>query len=184
MGSIPTPESGTRPPVVVLGAAVHPDGRPSPALERRVRHGVRCFRERNASALVFTGGRGRHPPAEARVMRDLAVAAGIARNRIVLEESSRCTLDSAESCAALIRSAGWQEALIVTDRYHLPRTLGLFYCFGIRGRGSAPALPANRSERRYWRWMLLRECLAVPWNLLRLAGRRVLRRRLQFRSSG
>jgi len=172
MGSIPAPVHDGHPPVVVLGAAVYPDGTPSPALRRRVLHGIECFRRSNAAALILTGGRGRHPPSEARVMASLARTCGIDSDRIVLEESSHSTLDSAEACAELIQSAGWQRALVVTDRYHLPRTLSLFYCFGIRARGSAPAAA---SGERYGSWMILRELLAVPWNLLRLALRKIRR---------
>ena len=123
MGPIPPPASGLQPPIVVLGAAVRPGGKPSPALRRRVLHGIACFHRTNAAALVFTGGRGRHPPSEARVMQALAIAHGIDAGRIVLEESSRSTLDSAEICAGIIKSAGWRQALVITDGYHLPRTL-------------------------------------------------------------
>ncbi|HHP7234453.1 MAG TPA: YdcF family protein [Desulfobacterales bacterium] len=181
MGSIPQPTANAQPPVVVLGAGVRPGGRPSQTLQRRVLHGIRCFREHNAAALIFTGGRGRHPPSEARVMQAVACSHGIDPGQMVLEESSRSTLDSAEACADIIRSAGWRQAWIVTDRYHLPRSLFLFQCFGIRAQGSAPAVSATASGGWHWRWMILRECLAVPWNLLRLVPR-IARRRIRLRT--
>lgn len=176
MGSIPPPASGRQPPIVVLGARVLPGGQPSPALKRRVLHGLQCFRQSDAAVLVFTGG-GDPPFSEARVMRAVAVANGVRSDRIVLEESSRSTLDSAEACAILIKAAGWRKALVVTERYHLPRALGLFYCFGVHARGSPPPIALKDCFRRPQLWMILRELLAIPWNLLRLALRKIHRRR-------
>ena len=63
--------------IVVMGAAVWPSGVPSPALKRRLDHGVFLWQKRYSENLLLTGGTGRFPPAEALVMRRLALAAGV-----------------------------------------------------------------------------------------------------------
>ena len=42
--------------IVVLGAAPLPDGRPGPAMVRRVERGVELYREGRAPWLLMTGG--------------------------------------------------------------------------------------------------------------------------------
>ena len=79
---------------IVLGAMVRPDGSPSPALARRVGHAVRLAHAGVVSHLLMTGGAVRHPVPEARIMRDLAVAAGNALHAPL-----------APSAAALLRAA-------------------------------------------------------------------------------
>ena len=51
--------------VVVLGAAVWPGERPSPALQRRIDRGVELWQAGRAPVLVPTGGLGRYPPSAA-----------------------------------------------------------------------------------------------------------------------
>ena len=42
--------------ILVLGAAQLLDGSPGPAIERRVRHAVACYRDGMALRLVMVGG--------------------------------------------------------------------------------------------------------------------------------
>ena len=60
--------------IVVLGAAVWEGGQPSPALKRRLLHGVKLWKEGNAKYIIVSGGIGKHPPSEAAVMKKLATA--------------------------------------------------------------------------------------------------------------
>jgi hypothetical protein len=61
---------------------------------------------------------------------------------------------------------GWATALVVTDRYHLPRTLLAFRSLGIYPLGSIPQ--GSRYSRRRWkRWYYpIREGLPYVWYIL------------------
>lgn len=163
--------------IVVLGAAVWPGRQPSPALQRRLMHAVDLMQRGYAAYLLVTGGVGKYPPTEAEVMEGLAVAHGIPRRRVLREEQATSTFESAMLCGAMLRQRGWSRVLVVTDRYHLPRTLLAFRSCGIRAVGSAaPGKPARRLRQRWYYY--LREGLAFLWYL----GRAVpvmLRRRGQ-----
>lgn len=160
--------------IIVLGAAVWPDGRPSPALERRLQHAADLFKTGTAQYLLLTGGLGRHPPSEACVMQQLAVAAGVPASQIIIEDQSHSTFDSALSCAHILQEKGWKEALLVTDGYHLPRALFTFRALNIAVAGSAPS--GNLLLRHNWkRWYTtyLREGMAFVWYGCRIVGRKM-----------
>jgi uncharacterized SAM-binding protein YcdF (DUF218 family) len=110
---------------------------------------------------------GQHPPAEAEVMRRIALAHGIASQHIVLEDQATSTLESALRCSALLRQRGWARALVVTDRYHLTRALLAFRGCGIAALGSAvPGTPTRHWRQRWYAYG--REGLALVWYLGRL----------------
>ena len=123
--------------IVVLGAALTPDGEPTPALRRRVAHGVRLFHESAAGVLLLSGGPTRHPRPEAAVMRALALDGGVPEGCIVVEDASVRTLHNATNTARILRERGWRRALLVTDSFHMPRALMTFRGFGVAARGSA-----------------------------------------------
>lgn len=145
------------------------DGRPSPALRRRVTHAVHLWHQGCSPRLLMTGGVGEHPPAEAEVMRQLALAAGVPAACILTELLATSTWDSARDCTAIIRQHGWSTALLVTDRYHLPRTLLAFRSFGLHVRGSAA--PGRYPSRRWWKAVHAwgREIIAYGWYVVRIS---------------
>ncbi len=162
--------------IVVLGAAVGADGRPGKALRRRVAEGVRRHEAGAAPVLLLSGGMGGGPgggvPAEAEAMRDLALAAGVAEARLVLETESRSTLENARCSARIMRARGWRRALVVTDAVHLPRTLLAFRALGIEAKGAA--VMGGARDEPLWTWPvhLAREALTFLWyGVLIAAGR-------------
>lgn len=145
--------------IVVFGAALRPDGTPSPALVRRIETAIAAARASDATLLV-TGGAVTAPLTEAAVMRDMLVAAGIAPARIVMEDQARTTLGSVRLCAPILRQYAAERIVICSDDYHLPRCRWLMRLAGFR---TAP-LPARASEIRLW--PRLREVIAVPVDTL------------------
>lgn len=136
--------------VVVLGCRVLPDGSAGPALVRRVAEGARLVREGRAGRLVLSGGQARSGVSEAGAALPHALEAGTPREVIVLEERSRTTEENAREVASLL---GDRElaVLVVTDAYHVPRSVRLFRKHfakvaghGVPGAGFARAKNALR----------------------------------------
>jgi len=152
--------------IVVLGARVLEGGLPSVALQRRVRHAVKLIQKGDAKWLLFSGGTGRHPPSEASVMKRLAQSYGISVNQIILDETATSTMQNAAACARIMQSHGWLTAMIVTDGYHLKRSLLAFRHFGIAAVGNSPK-DKNHGQVG-WRWWYLRarELFALLWYLI------------------
>ena len=159
--------------IVVLGAAVRPGGRPSPTLRRRTLHAIRQFEQGFSDFMIFTGGIGRYPPSEAEVMHRLAAEHGIPDDRLILEETAASTLDSAFACSRIIREKGWSTAFVVSDRYHLFRSVFLFRRLGVEAAGSAPKNGKPQMGPWRLRYAILREWIAFPWSLFRLYVRRI-----------
>jgi len=155
--------------IIVLGAAVWQGGKPSPALRRRTLCGADLACQGQGRTLLLSGGLGRYAPPEAHVMRQVALAAGVDADRIVLEDQATSTFWSAVYCARILRQYGWLTALIVSDRYHLPRAVFTFRCLGIAAMGRAVARqrPAMRLRRRLW--ANGREVVACIWYIFKIA---------------
>jgi len=117
--------------ILVLGAAQLLDGSPGPAIERRVRHAVACYRDGMALRLVMVGGCTATAVPEAETMASVARAAGVPAEAIHCELESTRTLENAARCREMMVAEGWRRALLVTDSFHMPRALYTFRAFGL-----------------------------------------------------
>ena len=132
--------------VVVLGAAMAAPGVPGPALRRRLEHGVTAFFAHDAAHLLVSGGIVGPPPAEAHMMRDLALARGVAAERIIVEDMARNTFENAVYAGRIMRERGWSRVIIVTDSHHLPRALYVFRRLGLKVTGEGVPRPSGTSR--------------------------------------
>lgn len=161
--------------VVILGAAVRPDGTPSRALHDRVMAALAWGERQDLPALyVPTGGVGRHGPAESTVMAGLLREAGVPPARILEEPTGTDTLSSVIACVRLLRAAGHAgPVMAATHRYHLPRSLALFRLAGLPADAVPPPPgPAATGGRRRWFWRL-REVPALPYDVALMAWARL-----------
>lgn len=123
--------------IVVAGCRVMPDGRPSPALERRVRRAVGLWKAGRAPLLVMTGGLGENPPTEAEAAARLAHSLGVPDAALVRESQSTTTAENAAFAARVVDA---RRVIVVSDTYHVLRCEWLFgrYFDEVRGVGSTP----------------------------------------------
>jgi uncharacterized SAM-binding protein YcdF (DUF218 family) len=159
--------------IVILGAAVWLGGRPSPKLARRTAEGARQWHAGAGRVVVPCGGTGRHPPAEAEVMRALLLAAGVPDAAIHPETASASTAQNLRNARAILRDLGIDRVCLVSDRWHLPRArliarrLGL----GVASSAAPPLLGGGARPLTQLRGAL-REIPAYLVALLTGAGQR------------
>ena len=162
--------------ILIFGAAVRPNGKPSVTLRRRVEAALACAEGQGEVQFIPTGAVGRFGPSEASVMAALLVGAGVAGERIRLEETGFDTLSSVRAVARLLRqdrSRG--PVMVATSAYHVPRCLILLGVFGIAAKPCVPRrVPGAASWRKRWYWRL-REVPALPYDVALALWLRVTR---------
>lgn len=165
------------PLIVIFGAAVRPDGTASEALLRRVGYGLEAAAEYPAAPVLCSGGASRPGRrSEASIMADLLLKDGVAPERLILDETSRDTLENAAAAAAEAARGGHTCVIACSDGYHLPRIQMLLRLMGVDSRPATPRRGPARAPLAHGIGMGLRETLAVPHNLAVLMARRVRRR--------
>ncbi len=156
--------------VIIFGAAVLPDGRPSPALARRIECAVRLADPSPGFYFIVTGGMGRFPPSEAEVMRDELIRRGIPASQILADDRSRNTRESILEVARILRSLPTmpRSNFVATDTYHEWRCRFLLRLLGVRTQHAklSSGFAANGFLR--WSFYYLREALAIPKDVFML----------------
>jgi uncharacterized SAM-binding protein YcdF (DUF218 family) len=158
--------------IVVLGARIGNDGRPSRALERRMQAAIALYHAGAAPLLLLSGG-GKHTVPEAEVMRRLALAGGVPEAALLIEPKSRNTVENATQTAQLLAPRGIAAIILVTDPYHALRARLLFRLAGLAVRA---VHVAPMPLRRQWT-MLVAESLKLPFSVARALVRNAIRPR-------
>ncbi|AVO39701.1 YdcF family protein [Pukyongiella litopenaei] len=156
------------PAALVLGAAVRPDGSPSPALCRRTAHAIALFHAGKVGAIIGCGGPGDHAPTEAEAIRRICRASGLPDAMVHLEDRSANTAGNLRNARPILDRLGIAGAVIVTDRYHAPRARLAARRLGLCATLSCPA-PAGAPRLRLLK-SRLRELPAWLWYFLTLRG--------------
>jgi vancomycin permeability regulator SanA len=121
---------------IVFGAGLRPDGSPSPMLADRVRAGVQLYQAGRVQKLLMTGDNSRADYNEVAAMRRAAIAAGVPAADITLDHAGFSTY---ESCYRAIAIFGVRDAVLVTQRYHLPRAVYTCRQLGLEAVGLGTA---------------------------------------------
>jgi vancomycin permeability regulator SanA len=144
-------EAGKTQVAIIYGAEVHRYGRPSAVLRDRLDAGIELYRAGKVDVLLMSG----HAP-EPEVMRTYAVQAGVLPEDIWLDNGGLRTYDTCYRAANVFQL---EEAILVTQAFHLPRSLYLCSRMGLEVQGVAA------QESRYWQgaktYWQIRETLAT-----------------------
>jgi uncharacterized SAM-binding protein YcdF (DUF218 family) len=160
------------PLIVIFGAAVLPDGRPSRALMRRIGYGHAAAMAHPDAPVLCSGGVGRPGPSEASAMASVLRARGLVERRLIVDEESRDTLQSVLVAHRLVRAQGHAHVVVCSDRYHVPRIRLMLGALGVATEpGPAPA-GAYEPSRGHTLRMALREAVAIPYDLAIVLARR------------
>jgi SanA protein len=145
----------SRPVAIAFGAGLWRDGRLTPVLADRVATAVDLHAAGVAQTLLFSGDNRRVDYNEPQRMLEYAVRLGVPEEDIVLDFAGRRTWDT---CFRAREIFGVEQAVVVTQRFHVARTLYLCDELGIEAVG----IVADRQEytRRRVIWET-REYLAL-----------------------
>lgn len=105
---------------IVFGAGIYPDGTPSPMLADRVDAAVELYKKGRVQKLLMTGDNSRDDYDEVSAMQRHAIAQGIPIEDITLDHAGFSTY---ESCYRAKEIFGIQQAVLVTQNFHLSRAI-------------------------------------------------------------
>lgn len=112
--------------LIVLGAKVEENGRPSKALQHRIEAAAAYLLENPGTIAIASGGRGEDEDmTEAACIRNGLLDLGISEERILMEEESTTTAENMAFSAALAPMDSETQVGIVTNNFHVFRALKL-----------------------------------------------------------
>lgn len=138
-------ETPSRDVAVVMGASVWGD-RPSPYLKGRLDVAASLYHAGKVKVLIVSGSVSDNEP---KTMRSYLVEHGVDYNDIVLDEGGD---NSYTSCAVANRRFGINELTVISQGYHLPRTIAACQLQGVDAIGSADVIKIkNAAYKSYQR---------------------------------
>lgn len=117
---------------IVFGAQVRRDGTPSAVLRDRVQTAVALYQSGKVEKLLMSGDNRFENYNEPESMRQYALTLGMPDSDIVLDYAGRRTYDT---CYRAKEIFGVDSAILVTQGFHMPRSLFLCNTFGIDAVG-------------------------------------------------
>lgn len=152
------------PVALVLGAGLHPDGTPSTYLARRL-DAARALHDRGAVRVILVSGDNGTPQHdEPAAMRDYLVAHGVPVDDVVLDDAG---FDTHDSCVRAHQVFGVDEAVVVTQDYHLPRALFSCTAAGMDVTGvGVSAASVTPEQAVVWRLREVPASYKAAWDAL------------------
>ena len=152
-----------KPVVIVPGAGLNPDGTPSAPLRDRVEAAAELYFAGKAQIILMSGDNRFINYNEPESMRQYALVLGVPDEDIVLDYAGRSTYDTCYRAKAIF---GVEDALIVTQAYHLPRAVYLCDHLGVKITG-IPVEQSRyvRSRYLFWNFREAFASLAAMWDI-------------------
>ena len=155
-------DAPTRDVVLVMGAATY-QGRPSPYLQARLDVALELWRLGRVSVFIVSGSTSDDEPA---VMRGYLEEHGVASADIVEDTGGN---DSYSSCVRARETFGLTELTVVSQSYHVPRTVATCRLIGVDAVGVGDD---TRAKDATWRSYERRELGANIKMIMDVVARR------------
>jgi SanA protein len=117
---------------IVFGAGLRRDGTPTPILRDRVETAASLYFSGRVEKLLMSGDNSFLNYNEPESMRQYAISLGVPESVIALDYAGRRTYDTCYRAKAIF---GMESALLVTQKFHLPRALFLCNALGLEAYG-------------------------------------------------
>jgi len=105
--------------IIVLGCQVKGTS-PSLFLQERLNEGIRLYKEGYGKYILVSGGKGAGEDiTEASAMKNFLLGEGIDKNKIIMEDQSKNTMENLTFSKKIMESRGFKTAVVVSNKYHL-----------------------------------------------------------------
>ena len=144
--------------IIVLGAGIRTD-KPSPLLQDRLDKAIELYFEDVAPKIIMSGDHGKVEHDEVNVMKDYAIEKGVPSEDIFMDHAGFSTYDTMYRAKNVF---GVKKAIIVTQKYHIYRSIFIAKKMGIDAYG-VPTL----TKRKWGIYREAREVLARTKDLIK-----------------
>jgi SanA protein len=126
---------------IVFGAGLRRDGTPTAILRERVETAANLYSIGKVEKILMSGDNRFENYNEPEAMRQYALSLGVPSQVVTLDYAGRRTYDTCYRAKAIF---GVESALLVTQKFHLPRALFICNALGLEAAG----VEANRFHYR------------------------------------
>lgn len=149
---------------IVFGAGLLRDGSAGPVLSDRVQTAVALYQQGKVDKLLMSGDNSTLAHNEPEAMRQYALERGIPNEDIVLDYAGRRTYDTCYRAKEIFQV---NEAILITQEFHMPRALFLCNWFGVDSNGvEANNRNFSRRSLNYWSFRELFATFQAAWDVL------------------
>ena len=157
-----TPEDApAKSTAIVFGAGLRRNGDPSTVLSDRVLTAANLYQRGKVNKILLSGSSNSSSYNEPLAMKSLAVEVGVPEEDILVDMGGFRTFDT---CLRARQVFGIDSALLVTQRFHLPRALVLCTGIGLSADGVAADLHTYLA-RFYWEIREIPATLRALWDI-------------------
>ena len=150
--------------IIVLGAAVKPDGSPSLMLRDRLEKAAELYEAGVSDKIIVSGDHREDDYDEVNTMKQFLIDAGIPSEAIFMDHGGLSTYDTMYRAVNIF---GVKKAVVVTQKYHMYRALYVAKSLGIDVYGvNANEVDYNGQTKRDIREVLAR-IKDVGWTILK-----------------
>lgn len=139
--------------VIVLGASVFSDGKLSPILQDRVDTALELFNQNKVQQFLLSGDHKTDDYNEVDAMNNYLLNKNVPQSKIILDHAGYDTYDSMYRSSEIFDI---KEAIVVTQKFHLPRTIFIARSLDLDFRGYAAKPGVYKTTKQ----LLSREKLA------------------------
>ena len=118
--------------IIILGASLKKDGSPSDALRDRLTVGAELYKLNKAPQIIVTGDDGQNRMDEVTIMKQTLIDLGIPQEAIIKDNHGYRTY---ESCKRAKKVFNINEAILITQKFHLVRALYICNELGVHSTG-------------------------------------------------
>ena len=124
---------------VVPGNQVFPTGVPSPRLAARLEKALKLYNDGICPVIIVSGGIGKEGIDEAKAMASWLFQRGVPRSAVVIDSSGVNTAATARFASRWLGENNGSSIIVVSQFFHLPRTMLAIKKQGIPSIGAAYA---------------------------------------------
>lgn len=117
--------------ILILGAGIWGD-KPSPMLEDRLKEGIVLYKQGTTKKIIMSEDHSREDYDEVKIMKEYAESEGVPSEDIFMDHAGFSSYDSVYRAKEIF---GVQKMIIVTQKYHLYRSLYIAKKLGIEAYG-------------------------------------------------